>query len=261
MLEQIFLIVSDKFHNFATREDVITKSELYNLLDSESVIFPKKNIISLIPGQGFSEEDINNILKKSRTSKNSSHFDFSLWNNIPKRASKELTHKHNTENILISEPKRLTEDEFIMDVLIDENCEMMRDHQTGLHIQGMLLVEAARQAYLSTMEKFYIDGNEGKHYFIFNNLAINYNRFSFPLPSTIRLTAEKIHIANKKRTDTKVKIEILQCKEVSASVLMDVTVMPDNRVSNMENRLANQSLNEHFNHLTKKQEFNEAAHA
>lgn len=246
MLHKTLLIVSDKFHNFATRKDVITISELYNLLSSKNIEISHSKKITLIPGQGFGEAQINNILNLAITAKNATAFDFSLWRNIPKRASKELTHKHQVENILVAEPKRHSDSVFTMEVLIDENCEMMRDHQTGLHIQGMLLVEAARQAYLATMEKFYIQNRDEKNYFIFNELNVGYNKFSFPFPSSIRLTNEKADFSTIKRQHTMTKIELMQCGEVSASVFMDVTIMPDKRVSTMENRFANQLLDNYI---------------
>jgi hypothetical protein len=261
MLKKTLLIVSDKFYHFSTRNDVITKSQLYHLLNTEDLVLPSSEKIRLIPGQGFSDNAINELLVLASTAKNTRHFDFTLWRSHPKRAPKKLPHKHNNENILVSQPKRITKDEFNMHMLIDEKCEMMRDHQTGLHVQGMLLVEAARQAYLATMESFYMENNKEKHYFIFNSLTINYNRFSFPLPSSIKLTTEKLEVLSKKRTDTLTKIELIQCGETSASVLMDVTIMPSNRVSNMENRLADQSLNNHINYLLNEQVFNEVANA
>ncbi|ODS22784.1 hypothetical protein AB835_12185 [Candidatus Endobugula sertula] len=221
--------------------------------------------IRLIPGQGFSDDAINSMLDLSKTVANASCFDFSLWNKLPKRASKKLTHKHKTENILISEPRQSSENEFLMEILIDEQGEMMRDHQTGLHVQGMLLVEAARQAYLATMEKFYVKNNNEKYYFIFNNLNVEYNRFSFPLPSTIRLITETMNTSNKKRIHTTTRIELLQCNEISASVLMDVSIMPNIRISNMETKLASQSLNEYMNNVipnyTCKQRLGEAINA
>jgi hypothetical protein len=248
MLHKTLLIVSDKFHDFATRKDVITISELYNLLSSNNVSIPYSKKILLIPGQGFSEKQIEDILRLSSTTKNIASFDFSLWRNIPKRASTQLTHKQKKENILVSEPKRQSESIFNMNVLIDENCEMMRDHQTGLHIQGMLLVEAARQAYLATMEKFYIENSTEKNYFIFNKLNVGYNKFSFPLPSSIRLTNQKVDFSNAKRQHTITQIELIQCNEVSATVFMDVTIMPGTRVSTMESRFANQSLDNYINY-------------
>jgi hypothetical protein len=250
MIYKKILIVSDKFHEFANRDNVLTKSELYNLIDSDNIIFPKLSKTLLIPGQGFSESEISDILSLGLISKNGRNFDFSLWHKIPKRASNTLTHKHNIENILISEPKRISSYEFDMDLLINENCEMMHDHQTGLHLQGMLLIEAARQAYLATMEKFYLQDQDHKNYFIFNALNIEYNKFSFPLPSTIRLTNEKTDFSSKKKQHTKSRIEILQCGQISASINMDVTIMPDKRVSNMENLFANKFLDEYINMAT-----------
>ena len=167
MLNKTLLIVSDKFHNFASRKDVITRSEFYSLLQSKNVIFPKNDKIRLIPGQGFSENDVEYILKLALSTKNASHFDFSMWQRHPKRASSQLTHKHSQENILISEPERLSRDEFSMDILIDECCEMMRDHQTGLHVQGILLLEASRQGYLAIIEKFFSFKDIDKKYFIY----------------------------------------------------------------------------------------------
>jgi len=247
MLYKKILIVSDKFQEFADRNNVLTKSEFYNLINSDNIIFPKPSRILFIPGQGFSEIEVNNILKSGLSSKNSDNFDFSLWYNIPKRASKTLTHKHNIENILISEPKRVSSCEFDMDLLINENCEMMKDHQTGLHIQGILLIEAARQAYLATMEKFYLQNQEQKNYFIFNGLNIEYNKFSFPLPSKIRLINERIDFSNKKKQHTKSQIDILQCGQISASINMEVTIMANKRVSSIENLFANKFLDEYIN--------------
>lgn len=261
MLHKTLLIVSDKFHDFAHRNDVITVSELYNLLSSKNISIPYKQRILLVPGQGFSEKQIRDILALSLIDNNHVSFDFSLWKNIPKRASTKLTHKQQIENILVSEPIRQSESSFTMDVLIDENCEMMRDHQTGLHIQGMLLVEAARQAYLATMEKFYIEDNQEKNYFIFNKLNVGYNRFAFPLPSLIRLTNTQVDFSNPKRQHTVTEIELVQCNDVSASVHMDVTIMPGSRVSTMESRFANQSLDHHITQLLQQQSTSEVAHA
>ena len=150
MLEKALLIVSDKFHNFAERKDVITKSELYHLLQTGDVVLPSTRKIRLIPGQGFSQDSIDSILSLEKSAKNAGLFDFTLWHQLPQRASKQLTHKHKPENILISDPIRVNENTFDMSILIDEECEMMHDHQTGLHVQGMLLLEASRQGFLAT---------------------------------------------------------------------------------------------------------------
>jgi hypothetical protein len=250
MLEKTFLVVSDKFHHFATRKDVITKSQLCSLLFSENVIFTGSNKIHLIPGQGFSEKALNEIIESMHASKNARYLDFSMWHNAPKRASKQLTHKHNLENILISTPERQSDKVFVMDMLIDEECEMMRDHQTGLHIQGMILVEAARQASMSVIEKFLINHIDEKLYFVFNNLTVNYNKFAFPLPSSLKVSIQKRDETKEKRRHYVMNVDVIQCGNVSASLSLDGTMMSDKVVLNMESRFANQSLDEYINYAT-----------
>lgn len=260
MLEKTLLVVSDKFNNFTTRKDVITKSDLYSLLASKNISLTKKNKIRLIPGQGFSDGDIKYILHLSKTSHNSSFFDFSLWHDIPKKASPSFTHKHHQENTLISEPIRTSENKFSMNILIDENCEMMRDHQTGLHVQGMLLLEASRQGYLAIFEKF-LSENPQKKYFIFNNLHVDYNRFTFPLPAELLVSIREMNLNNPKKQHAIMDMTIVQCGSTSASCSLDMSIMASQRVSLMEEKLANQSLDQHINHLVKQQNFEEAAHA
>jgi hypothetical protein len=261
MLDKALLIVSDQFHQFATRKDVMTTTQLYHLLNTEDVILPNTRSIRLIPGQGFSHNTITNLLNLAKTAKNAAHFDFSLWYNLPQRASKELTHKHKTENILVSTPTRASDTEFNMSILIDENCEMMNDHQTGLHVQGMLLLEASRQGYLAIFEEYFFSSSQEKKYFIFNSLQVNYNRFAFPLPATLSVTIRKIDVRNSKKQHAIMDMEIIQCGNSAASFSLDMTMMADKRVTSMESKLANQSLNEHIDHIINHQEYNEVAHA
>jgi hypothetical protein len=260
MIKKTLLVVSDKFNNFTTRKDVIKKSDLYNLLTSKNMSLTPTNKTCLIPGQGFSESDIRYILHLSTTSHNSSFFDFSLWHSIPKKASSDITHKHHPENTLISEPKKISENEFSMNILIDENCEMMRDHQTGLHVQGMLLLEASRQGYLAIFEKF-LSSNSQKKYFIFNNLNVDYNRFTFPLPAELLVFIREVNLNNPKKQHAIMDMSIVQCGNSSASFSLDMSIMASQRVSLMEEKLANQSLNQHINHLTQQHNTEEVAHA
>jgi hypothetical protein len=246
MLYKNLLVVSDKFNKFASNKNIITKSDLYDLLKADSLIYTKSQKITLIPGQGFSDRDIQDTKALFNRSKNSRYFDFSLWNCIPSRASKELTHKHNTENILISKPKRTTSNEFTSHLLIDERSEMMADHQTGLHIQGMVLVEAARQLYLAIMEKFILCDYEESLYFVFNNLSVDYCKFNFPLPSQLTAQIIELEKSSEKKKTYIMKIDIIQCGSISASLSLNGTMMPNKVILNIENRFAKQSINSYL---------------
>lgn len=261
MLEKALLIVSDKFHNFAIHKNVITKSELYHLLNADNVALTETQKTRLIPGQGFSRAAISDILNLAETAKNAHLFDFSLWYRLPNRASKKLTHKHKPQNILVSVPIRQSDNQFNMNILIDEDCEMMHDHQTGLHVQGMLLLEASRQGYLAIFEKFFFDSKKEDKYFIFNSLHVNYNRFAFPLPATLAVSIRELSIDNPKKQHAIMDMEILQCGSSSASFSLDMTMMANKRIISMESKLANQSLDEHISHLINNTKPSEVAHA
>jgi hypothetical protein len=261
MINKTLLVVSDKFHHFSTRKDVITKSELHNLLNSKNIIFHKPTKTLLIPGQGFSEESSKDIKLLAYSSLNSAHFDFSMWDNMPKRASKQITHKYKDENILISDPHRQSTDSFSMNILINEDCEMMQDHQTGLHVQGILLLEASRQGFLAIFEKFFALESTGKLYFIFNSLNVNYNRFAFPLPATLSVSIRELDVSNSKKQHAIMDMEIIQCGSSSASFTLDMTMMASTRISSMESKLATQSLNDHINYLLNDQIIDEVANA
>ncbi len=261
MQHKVLLVVSDKFSEFAMRKDVITQSELFHLLRSEDVLLPHHAKTRLVPGQGFSDDNVDEIINAIETSLNGKYFDASLWLSLPRRASKALTHKHNSENILISDPIKICEDNYEMQVLVDENCELMGDHQTGQHLQGMLLLEAARQASVAVMEKYFLNGNENKLYFVFNEMNVNYNRFAFPLACDLSFAIKEKDVSKPKRQDFSVEVSAMQCGVSSASFTFGFTMMEDTRVSNMENRLAKQALNDFMEKLNSEVIYAEAANA
>ena len=249
MQHKSLLIVSNKFSDFAMRKDVMTLSELFHLLESDDVLLPHHNQTRLVPGQGFSDSAIEEIIAAIRSSSHRQYFDYSLFLSLPKRASSKLTHKHNPENILISEPFCINEDNYALKVLVDENCELMNDHQTGQHLQGMLLLEAARQASIAVMEKFFIHSMKNKLYFVFNEMNVSYNRFAFPLACDLDFIIKEKDVSNPKRLDFLVEINANQCGASSAAFSFGFTMMENRRVENIESRLAKQTINEFMDNL------------
>lgn len=246
MLNQKILVVSDQFSNFAIRNDIVTISTLYNLLDTNSIFAPKESKITLIPGQGLSQETIKktiNIINKNKKHKN---YDLSMFHGLPKKASPKLTHKHKEENILISEPQKISHDNFSMDLLIDDRCELMRDHQTGLHIQGMILLEASRQGYISIYEKYFSIEKNKKLYFIFNNMNVEYNKFSFPLPAQINAEITEKEF-KKSGSRIAMNIKIIQCRSVSATLSLEMSIVESIKISKIESKMAREVINEHIN--------------
>src|SRR5690625_2275198 len=91
------------------------------------------------------DDCVQQLLSDASVSPNIAHFDFSLWHNLPQRASSALSHKHNPKNTLVSMPRQVTADTFELHLMIDEDCELMNDHLSGQHVQGMVLIERSEE--------------------------------------------------------------------------------------------------------------------
>lgn len=95
-------------------------------------------------------------------------------------------HKHRAENMLISRPQRISPVLYQAWLSLQDSGEMLNDHMTGQHIQGIVLTEAGRQMLISTSEHYLLDEQtRGNAYFVLNTLSSEYQRFAFPIPTKI----------------------------------------------------------------------------
>lgn len=127
-------------------------------------------------GQGLSDIEI----EKLRIIKNKyPNLQIHLLND---RENKYFVHKVYDKNVMITKPIRLREDIFKSNLLLDDDCAEMSDHVTGQHIQGTVIIEAARQMMLSVTENYFVDFElKNKVWFILNKISINFFSFLFPI--------------------------------------------------------------------------------
>ena len=234
MNKRIILVVSDKFAAYVEGKDAITVSQLRGLLALPIQFLPTQGRTVLVPGQGMSEACIRSLLQDATQSPIMGMFDFCLWHQLPQRAPSSLSHKHRTENTLISAPRQLAEDSFELHFLIDENCELMSDHQTGQHVQGMLLIEAVRQATVAITEAFYIPHSEVNYAFVLNDMAVKYNNFAFPVAATINCRILEKHLDNPRRLSFVIAAEVFQCGTSVSSLTFAIAAMDRARIGKQE---------------------------
>lgn len=243
MLNEMLLVVGDKFAQFTNNKNAITLTHLKEMLGQCGKNYSSHTI--LVPGQGLGDHDIETVLSEVERSPHSDHFDFTLWHKVPKRAANSRSHKHCPENTLISEPRKLSDDLYELDLLIDENCELMRDHQTGQHLQGMILLEAGRQALLAVTEAFFIPP-ESRSFFVFNDMDVRYNHFAFPFAAKIVYKILDKNIKKSSRQNFEVDISIVQCGYESASFRMVFSAIKNDLMSNREASMAGKTLDDYF---------------
>lgn len=185
MNTRFLLIVGDKFAAFAAQRCVLTLSQLRGLLTLPAEFALKLDHVRLVPGQGLSDADLAEISATVRASAYHSKIDLTHWATDVNRAPARLSHKQEPRNTVISTPRQIADSEYEVDLLLEENCDLMGDHQTGLHLQGMIAIEAARQSAIAIAEKFVLP-SEQRYYFVFDNISITYKRFLFPISAKLR---------------------------------------------------------------------------
>ncbi|MGE5545540.1 MAG: AfsA-related hotdog domain-containing protein [Solirubrobacterales bacterium] len=171
-------------------------------------------------------------------------FDLDLWRARSPRADGRRSHKHQASNTVISAPRRLSEDTFELDLLVDEDCELMADHQTGQHLQGMLLIEAARQSFLAVTEMFYLPDDGTRYYFVFDDLSARYKRFVFPVDARLVYRVRNVDPTPGRQRFT-VDVAVEQCGDEAAVISGTFTVVKDARITRMEAGLAREAVNTH----------------
>lgn len=241
MQDELWLVVGDRFWQFAVDRKAITVSYLRGLLNSVrgDDLLPGKRMVLML-GQGVSDEDIAELLAMATKAPHAHRFDFSRWQQS-KRASSYVSHKLRMENILLSEARRVDENSFEMTLMLDDHCELMIDHQSGRHLAGVVLIEAVRQSLLVVTEGHYLRRDGKKHDFTFHDLSVKFHRYCFPFETTLQYTVREMETRGN-RYRFEVEVLIKQCDAVVASATAKMTAYVSPMLSKVESEQASRSL-------------------
>lgn len=228
------LVVGDKFAAFGRHPGVMTISELKALVDKgDRAALPPQ--ARLVPGQGVRETDIQALLEASR----GFAVDVSPLEQHPVRAGRIHTHKHFLHNSIIAAPARVNDALFETALLLDERSELMSDHQTGQHIQGMILIEASRQTLLAVTEEFFIgNDNHDRYYFVLQEVETKFINFVFPVDVKIRYEVLDMDTSSASRLRFTTKTSFTQGDICCAEVMWKFTAYLASRIEAKENEMA-----------------------
>jgi hypothetical protein len=242
MLDQHWLVVGDRFWQFAVDRSAITVSYLRGLLNSvRGDDLPDGRMI-LILGQGVSDEDIAELLAMAQHAPHAHRFDFSRWKDRTPRASGQITHKLRVENILLSEARPNPDGSYTMEMMLDDHCELMTDHQTGRHLAGVVLIEAVRQSLLVVTEGHYFQRDGKKHEFTFHNLSVDFHRYCFPFSASLHYVIRNCDVRGN-RHRFQVDVTITQCGKPVLTAIATMTAHGSPLLSKVESEQATRSLN------------------
>jgi hypothetical protein len=237
MKNQLVLLVGDNFANFGNQIGATTVSKLASMLErpNKDMAIPSRILI----GQGVSESWLYYL--KARAEAQSLEIEFLGERTVNERTGRGFAHKHQRKNILITDPVQRGINNYECHLAVDDDCEIMSDHTTGHHVQGMLLLEAARQTFLAVTEWFLVENTE-KYYFVINRMDITYLQFAFPLPTSVIFNVTDLNRSRVDRLSVKGTIKFMQSGACVCEVQVDYSAMLHNRLEIREAQLASEAL-------------------
>jgi hypothetical protein len=247
-------IVGNRLIEFAKNPGVYTVDKFLSLVEAERNAKPKA-IYEIHFGQGLSDGERECIYKAVENSGVYEHFICNHQLSYLKRANSSLTHKHHDANTMISEPVRITDSLYESYLMLDERCAEMSDHLTGEHIQGAVLMEAARQMTLAVTEKFFIDSKDyGKVSFVSNSVETKFLSYAFPIDIKIEYKIVKHRGMIKNNNQFKVQIRFFQCEREVTQVTYTFSTLDKCYIKIREQT----AVSEVFNQMINKKEVNYA---
>jgi len=238
------IVVGDKFNDYAEGKNAITASELLKSIKNSSSTSCLKGHFVL--GQGVNYQIAQDIIDSYNTMSDViDNVDISDIHKATLSERNKLAHKVKPCNVIIGLVKKISEDNFELPLLVDDNCELLQDHQTGQHIQGIMIIEAFRQAIVAVTEEFYPINRGKKSTLVVSSINTYYNNFLFPLPTTITFNVIKKQATNNKQTITAL-LEARQNGEVCAYTECEYTVCPSSIMKRAEIKMATSVTNDYL---------------
>lgn len=148
----ISIVVPKAFSQFAENENLLLYEHLMEMLNADKPSVGPLSGRKLVAGQGLDEKQISHAWYVGTSKGLIAEFQHWHVNRRKQLATKPLVHKHRSENTLISTPERSENGNFVAGLILHEQNELMLDHLTGQHVQGMVLTEACRQMFLAVTE-------------------------------------------------------------------------------------------------------------
>ena len=188
--QNYIFLVGQKFKKYADYTGNMTVSEFITKIKDPLILdngFTKKTYYVT---QGVTEGEVN-LLKKELQDRKLASINVLISNDL--LIPSQETHKKKSENILISSPEKLSDGKFRASLIVNPHCAELSDHNSGHHIDGMIVIEAARQAAIAISEKYHLLDHAGKNYsFIFKDLAVHFDHYLFPSEVELQVSMQPL---------------------------------------------------------------------
>lgn len=215
-------VVGDSFYTFCQEPDLITYSELMSCLRQGS-----RSASKYVIGQGINLEQLT-PLRRLLMQQDS---DYELEEVVSLKIKPAYVHKQHAENVLITIPDQVGENEFAVELVLDGRSAALQEQAPWTQIPESLLIEAARQFYMAAFQMLYLGrfGNcngQTSHVFTTKNFQIDYSHGLSPLRVEGRLRFDSLAWDNEEQSAAGlVRITFSQNGKVACEVRCSVSFL------------------------------------
>ncbi|MFI7386445.1 AfsA-related hotdog domain-containing protein [Streptomyces sp. NPDC049813] len=230
------LLVGDRFAGFTAQDGVQTVTQLIDGL-RQGRYDHGHGPIRIRAGQGVTAEDHRAVRDAFVRRGRAGDLDFPYAE--PALANRGEAHKHRAANTLVADLRRADELTFTAALRLHDDNEILLDHQTGEHVQGMVAVEAARQMFLAVSERYFASRHPQRRYsYVIESMHTDFENFLFPLDATVEYRLTRADTADPARLAFAADISILQAGRRSSVTAVAFTAFETHVLQAKEHRRA-----------------------
>jgi len=233
---EVLYLVGDRFQALAANDGVATAGGFVK--DLRAGRFAAEDVrMTLLGGQGMSSYEWNWVTREIVRCGAADRI------SVPAQQSalafRDEAHKYRERNVLIAGLRQIDALRYQADLRLDNDNELVLDHTTGQHIQGMVIIEAARQMFLAVTERFYASAwPERDYYYVIKNFDTDFENFLFPLDATVDYEILKASIDNPERLSFGVEIAVHQAGNRASLSRVEFTAFESAVISQKEGKRA-----------------------
>ncbi|GAB3167185.1 AfsA-related hotdog domain-containing protein [Amycolatopsis stemonae] len=237
------VVVADRFGRFARGDRVLTMTGLLALIEAAGADEPCGEPVEWVvhAGQGVDETDCDLI--EAATEKGRAPVRLADRDTFRQpRARAGIVHKDRPRNVLLSGVHSPADQLCRADLRIHRDNELILDHHTGEHVQGIVIVEAMRQICIAQFETAVRPGLGRLGYAgVWQRIDLSFQDFLFPLPATVESLIEESDLARETNLKFRAVTAVRQHGRTIATAVIEYAMIAQRRIDALERRKADQA--------------------
>jgi A-factor biosynthesis hotdog domain len=142
----------------------------------------------------------------------------------PVPARRQQVHKARQRNVLVAGLHQVDDVRYQAVLRVDGENELLLDHTTGRHLQGMLVMEATRQMAIATAESRFQDSLAGGGYqWAAGSWRTEFRRFLFPLQVLLECRITESDVSSRARLNFHMVVSFVQAGATAVTSTVEFT--------------------------------------